>query len=228
MAAEYDASEFVDDDFRNARKAPASASPFAGPTSAAPDASRAPTREEVEGKVGELQQKLAALKQAQTDLERERGTLEELRRRQIEFTTGREEMVQHLTRGVGLLEEAEFAARRDAEQMARSLIDLRGALTKVQSIQEETWTNDTLNVELTRAATTIENARMEWNSARMKFNVLNGATAAEPEGAPPAGRAASQVFPPQSYAEICKLGLAITWPLALVALGIFLVLLLRG
>jgi hypothetical protein len=177
--------------------------------------------------VGEMQQKLAALKQAQQDLERERSTLEELRRRQIEFTTGRQEMAQHLTRGVGLLEEAEFDARREAEQMARSLLDLREALGKVQSIQEETWTNDNLNVELTRASTIIENARMEWNSARMKFSVLNDTGATETPGATPPDQAAPRLFPPQSYAEICKLGLAITWPLALVALGIFLVLLLR-
>src|SRR5262249_40125651 len=117
MAAEYDASEFVDDDFHSGRKPPPTASPFAP----ASEAQRAPTREEVEGRVSEMHQKLAALKQAQQDLERERSTLEELRRRQIEFTTGRQEMAQHLTRGVGLLEEAEFAARRDAEQMAKSL-----------------------------------------------------------------------------------------------------------
>src|SRR5881396_3377734 len=108
MAAEYDASEFVDDDFQSGRKPPP-ASPFAAPAPvAAPDSLRAPTREEVEGRVSEMQQKLAALKQAQQDLERERATLEELRRRQVEFTTGRQEMAQHLTRGVGLLEEAEF------------------------------------------------------------------------------------------------------------------------
>ena len=227
MAAEYDASEFVDDDFHSGRKSPPPASPFAAPAAGA-ESIRAPTREEVEARVNEMQQKLAALKQAQQDLERERGALEELRRRQIEFTTGRQEMAQHLTRGVGLLEEAEFAARRDAEQMARSLVDLRDALAKVQSIQEESWTNDTLNVELTRASTTIENARMEWNSARMKFSVLNDAGAAETDGAAAPNQIAPHLFQAQSYAEICKLGLAITWPLALVALGIFLVLLLRG
>ena len=69
MAAEYDASEFVDDDFHSGRKPPPPASPFASPAPvAAPDSLRAPTREEVEGRVSEMQQKLAALKQAQQDL----------------------------------------------------------------------------------------------------------------------------------------------------------------
>ncbi len=87
--------------------------------------------------------------------------MEETRRRQREFQTGRLEMVQNLTRGLGLLEEAEFTARRDAEQMAKALGDLRDALGKVQAINEESWTHDSFNVELTRALTTLENARME-------------------------------------------------------------------
>jgi hypothetical protein len=79
------------------------------------------------------------LKRAQEELERERAGLEEARRRRLELQTGREEVVQNLIRGVVLLEEAEFAARRDAEQMAKSLTDLRDALAKVQSIHEEQW-----------------------------------------------------------------------------------------
>src|SRR5438132_13203905 len=122
MSNEFDASEFIDDDFQAARKGSAPGNPFAP---AASDGSRAPTREEVDSKVGETQQKLAELKRVQEELERERAALTETRRRQIEFQTGRQEVVQNLTRGTGLLEETEFAARRDAEQMAKSLADMR-------------------------------------------------------------------------------------------------------
>src|SRR5688572_11512811 len=103
MATEFDASEFVDDDFQTARKMAQAAT--AGVSAAE---HRAPTREEVDSKVGDMQSKLAELKRAQQELERERASLEEIRRRQTEFTTGREEMLEHLTRGIGLLEEAEF------------------------------------------------------------------------------------------------------------------------
>jgi hypothetical protein len=186
----------------------------------------------VDAKVTEMQRKLADLKKAQQDLERERATLEELRRRQAEFTTGRTEMLEHLTRGVGLLEEAEFNARRDAEQMAKGLAALREALAKIQGIRDETWTKENLHIELTRALTIVENARMEWNAARLKFVILSGPPEGEPSPARPAppGEAIGplqQLMQQQNYAEICKLGLALTWPLALVALAIFLVLLLR-
>jgi hypothetical protein len=210
MAAEFDTSEFVDDDFQTARKSPS-------------DPSRAPSREEVDSKVGEMHQKLAELKRAQQDLERERSSLEDIRRRQLEFTTGRQEMIQNLTRGVGLLEEAEFAARRDAEQMGKALAGLREALEKVQSIREETWARDNLNIELTRATTAVENARMEWNAARLKFDVLGAP--AEEAGTERAPATLSDALREKSYAEWCKLGLALTWPIALAALGVFVVLL---
>lgn len=221
MAAEYDATEFVDTDFR------AHQSPAASLT----DPLRAPTREEVDRKVVEAQQKLAELKRAQEDLERERSTLEELRRRQLEFQNGRQEMVRHLTRGLGLLEEAEFNARRDAEQMVKTVGDFRDALEKIQTIHDETWTKENFQIELTRALTTIENARMEWNSARLKLPVLAGETAKSGGDAPsPAPQPVVSPFAGMSLGELCKIGFAMTWPLlavALAALGIFVAILLR-
>jgi len=226
MPTEYDATEFVDTDFHTPK------SPYATTTSSAsaPNSFRAPTREEVDSKVSEAQQKLAELKRAQEELERERASLEEVRRRQTEFQTGRQEMIQNLTRGLGLLEEAEFSARRDAEQMSGSIAEMRDALAKVQAINEDAWSKDNFNVELTRALTTLENARMEWNGARMKFTVLSGQVATNTGNAMAAAGGATSLLAPKSFLELCKLGLAFTWPLALVALlalGVMTAILLR-
>jgi hypothetical protein len=207
MSSDYDATEFIDGDFQ-AHKSPQSA-PGGGPG----PGPRAPSREEVDARVAEKQQKLADLKRAQEELERERAALEETRRRQTEFQTGREEMLQHLTRGLGLLEEAEFGARRDAEQMAKALADFRDALAKIQAIHEEAWTQEDFSVELTRALTVVENARMEWNAARLKFPVLSGAAPAGAEAAP-AGVSKTSLFATHSFGELCRLGFALTWPVA--------------
>jgi len=226
MSNEFDASEFIDDDFQAARKTPptTAGNPFAVPAAG----ERAPTREEVDSKVGEAQHKLAELKRMQQDLERERAALEETRRRQLEFTTGRQEMVQNLTRGIGLLEEAEFAARREAEQMAKTLGEFRTAQDKIQAIHEETWAKDQLQVELTRALTVIENARMEWNGARLKFPLLSGQGPVAAENNTATKEGGLEAFVKQrSYFDLCKMGLAFTWPLALAAVAIFVVLLLR-
>ena len=194
-------------------------------TSPSSEFDRPLTREEVESRVSETHNKISELKRAQEELERERAGLEELRRRQMEFQTGREEMLQNLTRGVGLLSEAEFAARRDAEQMTKVVSELKDALQKVQNINDQGWSKENFNVELTRALTTIENGRMEWNSALLKFPVLSAAPIAEKQNQ--TTHLDPSFFAPQTLGQLFKLGLALTWPLVLLGLGIFLMLLLR-
>src|SRR5581483_8827917 len=137
MPANDDDGEFIDSEFQRAERSAYLSSSAAAAPATLP--SRPPTREEIEAMVSEKQIRLAELKRAQEELERERAGLEELRRRQIEFQTGREEMRQALTRGIGLLEEAEAGARRDADQMARTLGEFHDALNKVQAINEAAW-----------------------------------------------------------------------------------------
>jgi hypothetical protein len=212
MAGSQDPSEFIDTDFT------AQKSPFAA----------APTRDDTDRKLVEAQQKLVELKRVQEDLERERAGLEELRRRQAEFITGREEIVRQLTRATGLLEEAEFTARRDAELMAKTFADFHEALAKVQAIRDETWTKENFQTELTRALTTVENARMEWNAARLKLPVLAGEAGSAAAGkSPVAAASAAPTLADLSFGRLCQLGLAFTWPLLVVGLALFLALLER-
>src|SRR5882724_8039930 len=222
MPADFDASEFVDGDFQFHKTS------YSGLASVTSQPQRAPLREEENARAVAIQHELAELKRRQEEKEREKAAVEERLRRRTELQTGRQEMLQNLTRGIGLLEEAEFTARRDAEQMAKVLTDFRDGLTKVEAIREEAWTVDNSDVELTRALTAVENARMEWNSARLKFPLLSG-TPAESEGN------SSKPFTPSAMAglgfgQLCRMGFALTWPLAVVglaALGVFVAVLLR-
>jgi DNA repair exonuclease SbcCD ATPase subunit len=210
MASDYDPTEFVDGDLQAAKPIAA-----AGPASSLSLRAAAMERED---ELAEKQQRLAQLKREQEALERERASLEETRRRQAEYQTGRQEIVQQLTRGVGLLQEAEFSTRRDAEQMAKALVGLREALDKVEAIHDETWSGGDYEKELTRALTTIENARMEWNSARLKFTVLDKALQAAP--AEPAHPEAAPISPltTKNFSDLCRMGLALTWPVAVAVL----------
>ncbi|HEY6167460.1 MAG TPA: hypothetical protein VI454_05440 [Verrucomicrobiae bacterium] len=224
MKSPLDDSDFVDADFQASKNAG-----FAAATSTAPVTGRPPTRDELDSKVSETQQRLAELKAAQEKLERERSALEEARRRQIELQTGREETVTNLTRGVGILEEAEFSARRDAEQMAKTISELREATEKLRAINQESWSKENWNVELTRALTTIENARMEWNSARMKWPVLSDPNAALPatNGAAPAAPQLVSLLGVENFPQLCRVGFALTWPVLVAALAIVVALLVR-
>ena len=211
MASDYDPTEFVDGDFQ-AQKA--------GYATLATAHQRAPTIQEVDSRVLEQQQKLAELKKAQEEKERELASLEETRRRQMEFQSGRQELIHNLTRGLGLLEEAEFNARRDAEQMAKALADLRDALTKVEAIREQDWSAENFHIELTRSLTTLENARMEWNSARLKLPVLSGEHLQDNGAAAPKPSSAAASLAALPLGKLCRVGLGLTWPVVLVGLGI--------
>jgi hypothetical protein len=234
MASKFDESEFIDTDYESSRESLGPRTPAHSQTMnpsfnpRQPD--RPPSREEIEARVSDTHGKLAELKRAQEQLERERAALEEARRRRIEFQNGREEMLNHLTRGTELLRESEFNLRRDAEQMNKSLLELQEALAKVESLKEEEWTSDNWNVELTRALTTLENARMEWNSARLKWPALDGAML--PEGEKQSEKTGLSAFVEGKTAwEICRIGLILSWPVAAALLigmlGIVIVFLAR-
>ena len=185
--------------------------------------------EELDDQVSTLQTQLANLNHARDKLEREKATVEESRRRFSEFQTGREEMLHELTRSLGLLEEAQLDAQRDAEQMTRSMDDLRDALTKVDSLVEVDTHDEDWKVLLTRNLTTIENARMELNSARLKWTLLSGIRDDEGQGFTAPVQPGQTGLPiPKSFGQLCLWGLALTWPVLLLGAAITAVLLLRG
>ena len=218
MAAKFDESEFIDTDYESSKQSfgPGTVTTTTMTSQSPASGTRPPSREEIEAKVSDAHARLADLKRAQEQLERERAALEETRRKRAEFQQGREEMLHHLTRGVEMLQEAEFQARRDAEQMSKTLADMREALGKVDGLKEEGWTQENWSVELTRGLTTLENARMEWNSARLKWPVLDGAmkAATEKDESPGVLGALER----KSFLELCRLGLALSWPVAAAAL----------
>jgi len=186
-------------------------------------------REELDNQVSSLQSKLAELNRARDKLEREKATVEESRRRFTEFQTGREEMMHELTRSLGLLDEAQLDAQREAEQMARTIADLRDALEKVDVLEEVDTHDEQWKVHLTRNLTTIENARMELNSARLKWQLLSGDPADEHDSFTAHAPATNiGLALPKSFGQLCLLGLAFTWPLLLMGTAIVAVLLLKG
>ncbi len=222
MGGDLDHSDFVDPDFDPAR-APVSTAVSAIGTPGG--RGRPPSREDLNRQVTAAQQALVELRQRQEELERERVQLEEARRRRIEFAQGREEMLAHLTRAVGLLSEAEQASRRDAEQMARTLADLRSALEKVSALREESWSAETYSTELAQALTTLENARMEWNSAQLKWPMLSGSSVPlAPGRSASAAEDRPGLLEGRTPADLARLGLALTWPVAAAVLAVGLIL----
>ena len=134
-----------------------------------------------------------------------------------------------ITRSFGLLEEAQMDAQREAEQMARTMDDLREALSKVEALEDVDTHDEQWKVLLTRNLTTIENARMELNSARLKWVILNGEQEASINPSIGMANHSPQGLPvPISFSQLCLWGLALTWPLLLVGITVAAALLIKG
>ncbi len=185
---------------------------------------RAPTREELDSQLTTTQQQLAKLRETQEQLERARTAVEDLRRRRSEFQAGRDELRQHLSRGVGLLEKAEFESRRDAEQLSRSLSGLKEAHALIENLDEQKWTDADWEQQLSQALTTIENARMEWNGARLKWPILDGKCAARADSPASTGPVTEMTNLP--FVKLCRLGLGLTWPLLVLGVSAVVVMIL--
>lgn len=186
-------------------------------------------REELDHQATSLQTKLAELNRAREKLEREKATVEESRRRFSEFQTGREEMLHELTRSLGLMEEAHMDTQRESEQMGRTIEDLRDAMSKVEALDDVDTHDEQWKVLLTRNLTTIENARMELNSARLRWTLLNGDTDENPSVFSAPTTSANGGMPmPRSFGQMCLWGLALTWPVLLIGAGILAVLLMKA
>lgn len=221
MASDFDTTEFVDTDVQ------AAAPVVESGTSDLSTDEAAPTQKELEGKATDVQSKLAKLEQRQKQLEKERNDIEEAKRRRAELTQGHQEMLHHLTRGVAILEEDAVIARREAEQMATSLANLKNALENVSAIDQKHWNADNWTVELTKALTAVENARHEWNAARLKWPRLDSVVEEpirEPDGTMPPPRLA---LTEQTFGQLCRLGFALTWPIAAAIFAVLLVMLFR-
>ena len=226
MGYQHD-TEFNDDDLPPV--APfivSAASPAGGPSKGA-GVSHVPTPEQLSADVTDKAQQLVALRERQAQIERAKTELEELRRRRAEFDHGRGEMRTRLMHSITMLEQSEVTARREAEQLGKSLGALREVAAAVQKLSEKAWSGESWNQDLSRDLAVIENARNELNAARLKWSVLDGNMVDSAAGGGADARLGLEKMP---FLRLARLGLAFTWPLMLVALlavGIFAATLLR-
>ena len=142
-------------------------------TTTIPAEQRLPTKEEINENVEYAREQLLELRRRQEEIERQKSELEELRRKQDEYEHGKTEMTENITRALVILEHEEFETQKRAALAAQSRDDLKIRLDEIIAIHDDTWTSETVSTELTKALATIENARLEYNRARMKLDCLD-------------------------------------------------------
>jgi chromosome segregation ATPase len=179
--------------------------------------------EHLDSQVQKAQEQLLQLKRQQEQIEKQKRELEELSRRQEELERGRAEMTDKLTRSLVVLEREAYDAQKKMEQLRATRESFGQHLELLEAIDPRTWNPADLNKELSRALSTVDDARTEYSQQRSRLQ----ATADENEAvALPESTSAfeSNGGMAHSFGQWLQIGLAFTLPLmifGLIALFLF-------
>ncbi len=125
---------------------------------------------ELGDKVQQVRAELESLKQKQEEIEREKMRLEELKRRQDELDTGRSDMLDKLTRSLVVVQREVEETQKRLEQLHSIYNSFTQHLRHLESINARTWSSAELPRELSKAISSVEDARAEYIKAQAKIS----------------------------------------------------------
>jgi chromosome segregation ATPase len=170
----------------------------------------APSAEHLDDQVQKAQEQLLQLKRQQEQIEKQKRELEELSRRQDELEHGRAEMTDKLTRALVVLEREAYNAQSRLEQIRLARESFAQQLELVEAIDPRNWNPSDLHKELSRALSTVDDARTEYNEHRSRLQAGGGnGEQSLPDTAP----SVYENSDTRSFSEWLQIGLALTLPL---------------
>ncbi len=182
--------------------------------------------EHLDSQVQKAQEQLLALKRQQEQIEKQKRELEELSRRQEELERGRAEMSDKLTRSIVVLEREAYDSQKKLEQLRATRESFIQHLQLLESIDPKSWNPADLHKELSRALSTVDDARTEFSQQRSRLEAAaNGEPTADvalPEATGTSG--ASAFGGTRAFMYYFQMGLAFTLPIivfGLIALFLF-------
>src|SRR5947209_2793431 len=133
-----------------------------------------PSAEHLDDQVQKAQEQLLQLKRQQEQIEKQKRELEELSRRQDELEHGGAEMTDKLTRALVVLEREAYNAQSRLEQIRVARESFAQHLELVEAIDPRNWNPSDLHKELSRALSTVDDARTEYNEHRSRLQAGGG------------------------------------------------------
>ena len=142
--------------------------------------------EHLDSQVQKAQEQLVQLKRQQEQIEKQKRELEELSRRQEELERGRSDMTDKLTRSLVVLEREAYDAQKKLEQLRAMRESFGQHLELIEAIDPKSWNSTELHKELSRALSTVDDARTEFSQQRSRLQATgeNAVDAQLPEAAP--------------------------------------------
>jgi cell division protein FtsB len=180
--------------------------------------------EHLDSQVQKAQEQLFLLKKQQEQIEKQKRELEELSRRQEELERGRAEMGDKLTRSLVVLEREAYDSQKKLEQIRATRESFEQHLALLESIDPKSWNPADLHKELSRALSTVDDARAEFSQQRSRLTATAGDETGEvalPEAAPDV----AGIGGANGFMQWMQIGLALTLPLiifGIIALVVFL------
>ena len=169
-------------------------------------------------KVQQVRAELEGLKQKQEEIEREKSRLEELKRRQDELDTGRSEMLDKLTRSLVVVQREVEETQKRLEQLHTIYNAFTQHLRQLEAINSRSWSSSELPRELSKAISSVEDARAEYTKAQAK---ISSEPVAAGEANPLGGMDSDYMYEDRGFFYWLKSGFAFTLPLqALAAVGL--------
>ena len=169
------------------------------------------TPEHLDTQVQKAQEALIQLKRQQDQIEKQKRELEELSRRQEELERGRAEMSDKLTRSLVILEREAYDTQKKLEQLRATRESFGQHLELIEAIDPKSWNTTDLHKELSRALSTVDDARTEFSQQRSRLQATdeeNGDV-----GLPEAAGEVAELSGGRSFTQWMQIGFAVTLPL---------------
>jgi DNA repair exonuclease SbcCD ATPase subunit len=130
-----------------------------------------PSSEELQSQVQKAQDELADLKRRSEQIERDKQRLEELSRRQDELETGKAEMLDKLTRSMVVIQRETQSAEKRLDQLNEIHEAFIAHLRTLESINPKAWVGLDLSKELSKALSSLDEARSEYTRSKSKLEL---------------------------------------------------------
>jgi chromosome segregation ATPase len=179
--------------------------------------------EHLDSQVQKAQEQLLQLKRQQEQIEKQKRELEELSRRQEELERGRADMTDKLTRSLVVLEREAYDTQKKLEQLRATRESFGQHLELIEAIDPKSWNPADLHKELSRALSTVDDARAEFSQQRSRLQAAEEASG--DVGLPEAAPDVSEMLEGgRSFGQWVRIGFAFSLPLiifGLIALLLF-------
>jgi molecular chaperone GrpE (heat shock protein) len=176
---------------------------------------------ELGDKVQQVRAELESLRQKQEEIEREKIRLEELKRRQDSLEQGRSDMLDKLTRALVVVQRETEESQKRVEQMHAIYQSFSQHLRELEVINSRAWSPQDLPRELSKALSSVEDARAEYIKAQAKLSVDTSSDV--PEHGSSSSDSDYTYAEEQGFSYWLKNGFAFTLPLQIIGLAILLV-----